>query len=221
MELNAALRHPPREPPRLKLQENGWASTLDCIRHLRVKVTSFTGISRETVDRIWSYNWLLGVTLCDVRRRYQLAGATDTYGTLREGSDIISFGSIRAKSGHSGTVAALVNDKSACLWVAPNFASSISSCLCHKAQRQYVRDIFYKGLMPGEMIHTGGRRHVNLSPFLPHDPRNTAVGRQQDIYDTIIILKKDGALSEHEMLLSANGIVATTEVLNPDLIQLI
>ena len=30
-------------------------------------------------------------------------------------------------------------------------------------QRQYVRDIFYKGLMPGEMIHTGGRRRVNLT----------------------------------------------------------
>ena len=74
--------------------------------------------------------------------------------------------------------------------------------------------------MPGEMIHTGGRRHVNLSPFLSHDPRNIAVGRQQDSYDTIIIFKKDRVLSEHEMLLSANGIVATTEVLNSDQIQL-
>ena len=54
MELNAALRHPPREPPRFKLHGNGWASTLDCIRHLRVKVTSFPGTSRETVDRICS-----------------------------------------------------------------------------------------------------------------------------------------------------------------------
>ena len=88
-------------------------------------------------------------------------------------------------------------------------------------QRQYVRDIFYKGLMPSQMVHAGGRRHVNLSPFLPHDPRNTAVGRQQDIYDTVIIFKKDRVLSEHEMLLSANGIVATTEVLNSDLFQLI
>ena len=40
--------------------------------------------------------------------------------------------------------------------------------------------------MPGEMIYAGGRRHVNLSPFLPHDPRNIAVGRQQDVYDTVI-----------------------------------
>ena len=70
------------------------------------------------------------------------------------------------------------------------------------------------------MIHSGGRRHVDLSPFLPHDPRNTAVGRQHDSYDTIIVSKKDGVLSEHEMLLSANGIVATTEVLRSDLIQL-
>ena len=117
-------------------------------------------------------------------------------------------------------MAELVDDKSAYSWMSPNFASSIS-CLCHKMQRQYVRDIFYKGLMPGEMIHSGGRRHVNLSPFLPHDPRNIAVGRQHDSYDTIIVSKKDGVLSEHEMLLSANGIVATTEVSNSDLIQLI
>lgn len=90
-----------------------------------------------------------------------------------------------------------------------------------KAQRQYVREIFYMGLMPGEMTRSGGRKHVNLSPFLPHDPRNTAVGRQHDSYDTIIIFKKDRVLSEHEMLMSANGIVATTEVLRPDLIQLL
>ena len=75
--------------------------------------------------------------------------------------------------------------------------------------------------MPGETIHSGGRRHVNLSPFLPHDPRNTAVGRQHASYDTIIIFKMDRVLSEHEMLMSANGIVATTEVLRSDLIQLI
>ena len=222
MELNAALRHPSREPPHfmLKLHEDGWASTLDCIRHLRLKVVKFTGISRGTVDRICSYNWLLRVTLCDLKHRYQLAGATDTYGILKGGSNIISFGFIRAKGGHSGTVAELVDDKSAYSWISPNFASSIS-CLCHKTQRQYVRDIFYKGLMPGEMIHSGGRRHVDLSPFLPHDPRNTAVGRQHDSYDTIIVFKKDRVLSEHEMLLSANGIFATTEVLNSDLIQLI
>ena len=222
MELNDALRHPSRDPPHLslKLHENGWASTLDCIRHLRLRVVKFPGISRGTVDRICSYNWLLGVTLCDLKHRYQLAGATDNYGILKEGSNIISFGSIRAKSRHSGTVAELADDKSAYSWISFNFASSIS-CLCHKTQRQYVRDIFYNGLMPGEMIHSGSRRHVNLSPFLPHDPRNTAVGRQHDSYDTIILFKKDRVLSEHEMLLSANGIVATTEVLSSDLFQLI
>ena len=33
-ELNRALRLPPVGPPRLRVQENGWASTLDCIRYL-------------------------------------------------------------------------------------------------------------------------------------------------------------------------------------------
>ena len=84
-------------------------------------------------------------------------------------------------------------------------------------QRQLIRDIFYRGLMPGEMMHAGGRKHINLSPFLPRDTRNVAVGRQHDIYDTVIISKKDRVLSERKMLLSANGIVATTEVLKSDI----
>ena len=132
-ELNRALRHPPDRPPQFRVQENGWANTLDCLRYLRVKVTSFRGITRETVDNICSYSWLLGVTLCDAEHRFQLAGATDAYGILRDGSRIISFGFIRAKSGHSGTVATLVNDDSAYSWIAPNFASRIS-CLCHNAE---------------------------------------------------------------------------------------
>ena len=88
-------------------------------------------------------------------------------------------------------------------------------------RRDSVREIFYNGLMPGELIRAGGRKHVNLSPFLLHDPRNTAVGRTHNSYDTIFIFNKDRVLSEHEMLMSANGIVATTEVLRSDLIQLI
>ena len=84
MELNRALQHPSTDPPHLclPLYENRWASTLDCIRHLRPKVSQYTGISRGTVGRICSYNWLLSVTLCDRRHRYQLAGATDHFGIL-------------------------------------------------------------------------------------------------------------------------------------------
>ena len=33
-ELNRALRHPPLGPPKLMVHENGWASVLDCLRHL-------------------------------------------------------------------------------------------------------------------------------------------------------------------------------------------
>ena len=187
-ELNRALRHPPHKPPKFREQENGWASTLDCLRYLRVVVSSFRGISYETIDNICSYNWLFGVTLCDEKHRFQLAGARDAYGIVKDGTKVISFEFIRVKSGHSGYVAELVNDDSAYLWIDPRLARSIS-CLCHKTQRQLIRDIFYRGLMPGEMIHAGGRKHVNLSPFLPHDTRNVAVGRQHDIYDTVIIFK--------------------------------
>ena len=56
--------------------------------------------------------------------------------------------------------------------------------------------------MPGEMIHAGGRKHVNLSPFLPHDTRNVVVGRQRDIYDAVILFKKDRVLSEHNVVVS-------------------
>ena len=64
--------------------------------------------------------------ISDEKHRFQLAGASDAYGILRGGSKIISFEFIRVKSGHSGSVAALVNDDSAYSWIAPNFASSIS-----------------------------------------------------------------------------------------------
>ena len=221
MELNKALRHPSKDPSYLclPLHENGWANTLDCIRFLRPKVSRFVGIPKSVVDRICSYNWLLGVTLCDQKHRYSLAGATDSNGILEEGSNIFSFGFIRAKSGHSGYVAEMVN-RSAYSWISPIFAKRIS-CICHKTQRQYVREIFYNGLMPGKMIRAGDRVHVNLSPFLPHDTRNTAVGRTHDSYDTVIMFNKDRVLNEHEMLMPANGIVATTGVLFNDLIQLI
>ena len=46
-------------------------------------------------------------------------------------------------------------------------------------------------LMPGKMIRDGGREHVNLSPFLPHDDRNVAVGRTHISYDTVIMFYKD------------------------------
>ena len=144
MELNKAFRHPSMDPPNLclPLHENGWASTLDCIRFLRPKVSLYTGISKGVIDRICSYNWLLGVTLCDRKHRFQLAGATDPYGILKEGSNILSFGFIRAKSGHSGYVAELVN-QSAYSWISPYFADSIS-CICHKTQRQCTRDLLQR-----------------------------------------------------------------------------
>ena len=47
------------------------------------------------------------------------------------------------------------------------------------------------------------------------------MGRTHESYDTIIMFYKERTLDEHEMLISANGIVATTEVLFHDLIQLI
>ena len=52
MELNRALRHPPKSPssPCLLLHENGWANTLDCFRFLRPKVSQFPGISKSVVE---------------------------------------------------------------------------------------------------------------------------------------------------------------------------
>ena len=110
--------------------------------------------------------------------------------------------------------------RSAYTWISPIVANRIS-CICHKTQRQCIREIFYHGLMPGKLIRTVGREHVNLSHFLPHDASNIAVGRTHDSYDTIIMFNKDRVLNELEMLIPANGIVATKEVLRNDLIQLI
>ena len=51
-------------------------------------------------------------------------------------------------------------------------------------------------VMPGKMIRTGGREHVNFSRFLPHDARNIAVGRAHDSYDTIIMFNKGRVLND-------------------------
>ena len=134
MALNSALRHPPKNPnsPRLTLRENSWASTLDCKRFLRPIVSRFPGITISVVENICSYNWLLGVTLCDSKHRFSLAGATDTYGILEKGSHIPSFGFIRANSGHSGYVATMVS-RSAYTWISLIVANRIpASAIKHK-----------------------------------------------------------------------------------------
>ena len=53
---------------------------------------------------------------------------------------------------------------------------------------EHILDIFYQRLAPGAKIRgrwQGGRAHINLSPFLPYDFRNVAVGREQHEYDTV------------------------------------
>ena len=159
------------------------------MRFLKPIVSRYPGMTTTVLENICSYNWLLGVTLCDTKHRFSIAGATDTYGILEKGSNILSFGFIRANSGHSGYVATTVS-RSAYMWISPIVANSIS-CICHKTQRQCIREIFYHGLTPGKLIRDGGREHVNLSPFLPHDDRNVAVGRTHISYDTVIMFYKD------------------------------
>ena len=187
--LNKAFRHPPHKPPRFTIWENGWAGVIDCTRFLRETFTGTPSMTKDVLEYICSQSWILGVTPCDDKHRYQLAGATDSYGILEGGSDIVSFEYIRAKSGHSGAVASLVNDDSAYSWIDPDYASDFS-CICHKTQRQLIRDIFYQGLKPGVEINPGGRKHVNLSAFLPHDPRNVMVGRQMTFTTPSLYLRR-------------------------------
>ena len=103
---------------------------VDCIRFLRVKLARDKGMTQGVLDYICSANWISGVTLCDDKHRFQLAGATDENGPLLGGSNITSFEYIRAKSGHSGPIASLVNDNSAYLRIDPNYANDFS-CICH------------------------------------------------------------------------------------------
>ena len=193
---------------------------IDRIRFLRQVLPQLPGMTEEVLNYMCSASWILGVTLCDNKHRFQLAGAIDAWGVLATGSDILSFEYIRAKSGHSGVIRSLVNDDTAYSRNDPKYADDIS-CICRKTQRQLIRDIFFQGLKPGVGIHSGGRKHVNLSPYLPHDPRNVAVGRLNDNYDTVIMFRKNAVIREHELLLSANGIVATTQTLTSEFFQLI
>ena len=143
--LGKALRHPAHKPPRLMIHENGWASVIDCIKFLREALTNSPSMTEDVLEYICSASWILGVTLCGNKHRFQLAGATGAYGVLESGSDIVSFEYIRTRSGHSGVVASLVRDGSAYSRIDPERAKDIS-CICHKTQRRPIRNIFYQGL---------------------------------------------------------------------------
>ena len=74
--------------------------------------------------------------------------------------------------------------------------------------------------MPGGT--TGARRHTNLSPYLPHDSRNVAVGRADNNYDTVIMYDKESLFRDGIALyMSLKGIVATTRTIGFNYIRLV
>ena len=220
--LGRALRHPPyRGMPRLRVQADGWASILDCTRFLAEALPlEKPPVPWGTLHNfICSVNWIFGLVLEDEKSRFQLAGVTDSYGIRVQGSYVASFEYIRATSGHSGHIASLVRDEAAYVRL-EGLPSDDISILCHKPKKENICSIMYQGLKPGGVA--GVREHVNLSPFLPHDPRNVSVGRPDPAYDTVIMFDKQSLFrDDFELLMSKNGVVVTTRPMTWQYIHLL
>ena len=217
--LNRALRHRNVEDKfQLEVLYNGWASVQDCIDFLRMTLSN-TKMPWGSIDFICSVNWLYGVALDDEKSRFELAAVTDGNGIDPRGSNVRSIEYIRVANGHSGSIAGNMDHDSAYVPLTSAVAEDIS-CLCHKTKRENICSIFYEGLVPGGIA--GTRRHTNLSPYLPHDPRNFAAGRSDYSYDTVIMFDKEALFRDNvELRMSLNGIVVTTRTLTSKYIKLI
>ena len=213
--LNKALRHPPgRHEYVLNVRKNGWASVADVVYYLRLnlnKQRAETTQQREINHRICSANWLLSITLADTKKRYQLAGLTDSNGQAASGTHLTSIEFIRVASGHSGDIDKNMEANASYVPLSSRIIDYVS-CPCHKTKKENILSIFYDGLLPGGTA--GNRGHSNLSPFLPHDPRNRAAGRAAVNYDTVIMYDMKSILADGiELSMSMNGIVATRQTL--------
>ena len=95
----------------------------DCITFLRTSLSREA--PREVLDYICSVNWLYSIALADKKSRYQLAAVTDHNGRGVNGSHIASIEFIRGASGHSGSIAANMDENSAYVTIDSRFAEDI------------------------------------------------------------------------------------------------
>ncbi len=206
----------------LNVRKNGWASVADVVHYLRLvlaKQRTDSAKQREINNYLCSVNWLFSITLADKKKRYQLACLTDNNGQSASGTHLTSIEFIRVASGHSRCFVENMDTDASYVALGPKFVDYIS-CLCHKTKKENILSIFYDGLLPGGTA--GNRGHSNLSPFLPHDPRNRAAGRAADSYDTVIMYDMSFLLTDGiELSMSMNGIVATRQILGSSHINLV
>ena len=183
----------------------------------------FPRLSDQSRGFFVSSQWLLGVTASDPKGRFQVA----IRATLDTPQYVTSVEFIRVTSGHSESVCGKIRAESTLYSPINGEHEKYISCFTHKTRFGNLLPIFQYGLQPGKNLTTyRGKRgfdrgHTNLSAFDPYDPRNTAGGRMDATYDVIIMLSKAHMISDHALRLSMNGVVATTDVIEPKYFRVI
>ena len=170
-----------------------------------------------------SSQWLLGVTASDPKGRFQVAIRV----TPDKPRYVTSVEFIRVTSGHDESVCKAIRAESTLYSSINSDHGKYISCFTHKTRFGNLLPIFQYGLQPGKNLNTyRGKRgfdrgHTNLSAFDPYDPRNSAGGRVGATHDVIIMFSKEQMISDHALLLSMNGVVATTDVIEPKYFRVI
>eukprot|EP00972_Heterocapsa_arctica_P039522 5821275-Heterocapsa_arctica.AAC.1 len=74
--------------------------------------------------------------------------------------------------------------------------------------------IFRFGLRPGGVEkRRGGKRNAsNFNAFLPDDPRNIVGGREQAMFDAVIVFKATDLVKGRPTTISHNGVIACEEM---------
>ena len=208
----------------VNFHEGGWVRVSEILSLLDNELMrSFPHLPAHRREFFVSSNWLLGVTSSDSKGRFQVA----IRATRRKPRRVTSVEFIRVTSGHSDSVCKKINSESILYSPIQSGHEEHISCFTHKTRFQNLLSIFQYGLQPGKNlreyhIRSGfDRGHTNLSAYDPFDPRNTAGGRMSSSYDAIIMLAKAQMISDHNLLLSMNGVVVTLDTIAPKYFRVI
>eukprot|EP00972_Heterocapsa_arctica_P052987 7802063-Heterocapsa_arctica.AAC.1 len=125
---------------------------------------------------------------------------------------VLKIYGMRAVSGHSSEI-----DQSKIATRIRTEHYDLMSAITHKTRAHLIPSILKLGIKPGGPYipsgHHGGRLTSNFCAFLPTDPRNKVVGRASSDFNAVIVLKPS-VITEHSMMMSHNGVFATTETIS-------
>eukprot|EP00972_Heterocapsa_arctica_P010813 1585392-Heterocapsa_arctica.AAC.1 len=156
-------------------------------------------------------NYMFGVCNDDDKGRLQMAVlvAAPNHVDINTKRHVLKIYGMRAVSGHSSDI----DQTNMATRVRPEHYA-LMSAITHKTRADFIPSILNMGIKPGGP-YTGnaGRLTSNFCAFLPTDPRNEVVGRKSSDFNAVIILKPS-VITDHAMMMSHNGGIATTETIS-------